>query len=358
MVASYSDKGVLPYNSEAPGSNVNTGIYADPTGDHWAGTLRGNTDKPPVGCTGVQQVLGCPQKGATAAANGCAGNQWLNPKLQAGGNAYAYSSGKNALYSDITGPYAGYPNITMYKNVELNSDLNNRLHFQNDMTGGRRKYHKGSLSISRPGHKDFMTHKGSKRYSEKRLEKLIGRKTMRAPVFPYVGLGGKRRRLSKKQMKKYLKKLKQRGGGCGCGVGGGIAPYGSEPPVGPTAGIDMPRNTSVEDEYGVIPFNIQDPDDPIGKLTLRPDGFPVSNQVGGKRRRSTHKKRKGSKKSHKRRHHHRQRGGRYCQYLGNQPFSMGYGLGGVNLSASESALASPAPMTPYPVCSSRFPGQP
>ena len=120
----------------------------------------------------------------------------------------------------------------------------------------------------------------------------------------------------------------------------------------------MPRNTSVEDEYGIIPFNIQDPDDPIGKLTLRPDGFPVSNQVGGKRRRSTHKKRKGSKKSHKRRHHHRQRGGRYCQYLGNQPFSMGYGLGGVNLSASESALASPAPMTPYPVCSSRFPGQP
>ena len=352
MVASYSDKGVLPYNSKAPGSNVNVGGYADPTGDHWAGTLRGNTDKPPVGCTGVEQEFGYPEKGAIAAAQGCAGSQWLNSNLQAGGNAYAYSSGKNAFYNDVTGPYAGYPNMSMYKNVELTSDLNNRLHFENNfMNGGRRKYHKGSLSVSRPGHKDFMTHKGSKRYSEKRLEKLIGRKTMRAPVFPYVGLGGKRRLLSKKQMKK----LKQRGG---ADCGDSITPYG-EPPVRPTMGIyPMERNMSVQKMYGgIIPFNDKPGGSPIEEEILGSNGLSI--KVGGKRRKSMHKKRKGSKKSHKkRRHARRQKGGRYCQYLSNQPFSMGYGVGGVNLSASESALASPAPITPYPVCSSTFPGQP
>ena len=37
--------------------------------------------------------------------------------------------------------------------------------------------------MTRPGHKDFETYKGSKRYSEKRLKKLIGRKTMRALSF-------------------------------------------------------------------------------------------------------------------------------------------------------------------------------
>ena len=46
-------------------------------------------------------------------------------------------------------------------------------------------------SVTRPGHKDFETYKGSKRYSEKRLKKLIGRKTSNAPLFPCAG--GKRR---------------------------------------------------------------------------------------------------------------------------------------------------------------------
>ena len=89
---------VLPYNSQAPGSQINTGIYADPTGDHWAGTLRGNTDKPPVGCTGIQKKFGFPEKGSIASINGCAGNQWLNPNLQSGGDAYSYNNSSDSLY--------------------------------------------------------------------------------------------------------------------------------------------------------------------------------------------------------------------------------------------------------------------
>jgi hypothetical protein len=343
---------VLPYNSQAPGSEVNTGMYADPTGDHWAGTLRGNTDKPPVGCTGVEQVVGCPQNGAVAAVNGCAGNQWLNPKLQKGGNGY---SAKDTLLSKVTGPYAGYAPISTYQNLGENSDLSHGSYKQeNYMTGG--KYRKGSLSKSRPGHKDFMTYKQSKYYNEKKLQKLIGRKTIRAPVFPYVGLGG--RRLSKKQMKKYLNKRKQKAGSCGCG--GSITPYsgGGEPEVGPTYGIPpMPRKIDIENRFDVKPFNIQPADEPMGEAELRPDGFIFTNQTGGKYRKyKTHKKRKNSKKSRK--HYRKQKGGRYCQYLGNQPFSMGYSLGGINLSPSQSALANPTPQSPYPICSSKFPGQP
>lgn len=355
MVASYGD---LPYNPVAPGSLVDTGSLADRTGQHWPGTLRGNDDKPPVGCTGVQQVPWCPQAGATAAAKGCGGNQWLNPKLQSGGDGYsmpAYGSGYDPLLSKVTGPYAQYPIVSRYQNVGVNSDLSHGVYNQNTcMDGGkRRKYHKGSVSVSRPGHKDFMTHKGSKLYSEKRLQKLIGRKTMRAPVFPYVGLGGRRhsRRFSKKQLKEYLKKVK-RGGNCGCG--GSIVPYGGEPQVGPTAGIyPMSQNDSVKNMYNVTQFNKQPVDTPFGGTILnKQDGFIRTNFAGGKQKRRTQKKR--GRKSHKK----YQKGGRYCQYLGNQPFSMGYGLGGVNLSASESALASPPPQTPYPVCSSKFPGQP
>lgn len=365
MVVNYTDdnSGVLPYNPQAPGSLVDTGSLADATGDHWAGTLRGNTDKPPVGCTGIQQTPWCPQAGATAAAKGCGGNQWLNPKLQAGGTAYSMppdGSKVNLLSSQVTGPYAGYPTISSYKNVGVSSDLSQSTYSQAScMDGGkRRKYRKGSVSLSRPNHRDFMTYKGSKVYDEKRLQKLIGRKTMRAPVFPYVGLGGKRRRLSKKQMKKMLKR-----GGAGCGCGGPISPYTSGGAINgdsedvTIAGIPpTPRNKEVQNRYGIIPFNVQPSNMPFGMTVLdTADGFMKTNQVGGKRhRRKTAKKHSKKNKSKK----HYQRGGRYCQYLGNQPFSMGYALGGVNLSPSQSALANPAPHSPYSICNSQFPGQP
>ena len=52
--------------------------------------------------------------------------------------------------------------------------------------------------------------------------------------------------------------------------------------------------------------------------------------AGGRRRRRTHRNMRGG----------------YSQYQNNQPFSMGYSVGGV-LGASESALATPAPIQPY-----------
>ena len=47
---------------------------------------------------------------------------------------------------------------------------------------GRRTYRKGSRSRTRRGHKNFETYKGSKRYKRK-----FGRKTGRAPFFPFAG---------------------------------------------------------------------------------------------------------------------------------------------------------------------------
>ena len=46
---------------------------------------------------------------------------------------------------------------------------------------------KGSKSKTRPGHEDYETYMGSKRYSEKMLKQLTGRRTMSAPDFPYMG---------------------------------------------------------------------------------------------------------------------------------------------------------------------------
>ena len=58
------------------------------------------------------------------------------------------------------------------------------------LSGGARKtkkYHKGSKSKTMPGKKDFTTKKKSKRYNEKRFKRLFGRRTGRAPIFPFVG---------------------------------------------------------------------------------------------------------------------------------------------------------------------------
>jgi hypothetical protein len=53
----------------------------------------------------------------------------------------------------------------------------------------------------------------------------------------------------------------------------------------------------------------------------------------------------GGKRTRRNKRRSKQRGG-YSQYQNNQPFSMGYSRGGV-LSAGDSALANPAPFTPY-----------
>jgi len=56
------------------------------------------------------------------------------------------------------------------------------------LTGGKRKkkkFRKGSKSKTHRG-KDFETRKTSKNYNSKRWKRMTGRRTMRAPLFPFV----------------------------------------------------------------------------------------------------------------------------------------------------------------------------
>jgi hypothetical protein len=56
------------------------------------------------------------------------------------------------------------------------------------LVGGKRKkkkFRKGSKSKTHRG-KDFETRKRSKYYNSKRWKRLTGRRTMRAPLFPFV----------------------------------------------------------------------------------------------------------------------------------------------------------------------------
>ena len=51
----------------------------------------------------------------------------------------------------------------------------------------RKGFKKGTRSRTRPGHKNFETYKGSKRYSEKLFKRKFGKRTGRAPFFPFAG---------------------------------------------------------------------------------------------------------------------------------------------------------------------------
>jgi len=51
--------------------------------------------------------------------------------------------------------------------------------------GGRRNTRKGSKSKTHTG-KNFETRKTSKKYNSKRWKRMTGRRTIRAPLFPFV----------------------------------------------------------------------------------------------------------------------------------------------------------------------------
>lgn len=85
-----------------------------------------------------------------------------------------------------------------------------------------------------------------------------------------------------------------------------------------------------------------------------------SRRVKRRKRRSTRKQMRKSRRQLRkhnrklsRRHRRNQRKSRrnmkggYHQFHGNQPLTNGQQLGGVSLSAKDSALANPAPYTPY-----------
>jgi hypothetical protein len=65
----------------------------------------------------------------------------------------------------------------------------------------------------------------------------------------------------------------------------------------------------------------------------------ISRQFAGSRRRH-----RASRRHSKRRHSRRQRGG-YSQYMNNMPNTPSYQVAGINIPASQLALANPAPIT-------------
>jgi len=355
----------------------------------------GSTAGAVTGCTRIQQT-GNPEASSAAAARGCAG-QMIVP-AQSGG--YGYSFGDGSTHGIRASGKGAMPSFNKYANIGLNSDLSHGAYNQNSsMThGGRRKsrrlrkskakknrktrkFHKGTKSVTRKGHKDFMTYKGSKMYDEKKLKKLIGRKTVRAPIFSFVG--GK-----KKGYRKGSKSITRRGREDFMTHKGSkmynekrlqklIGRKTIRAPVFPFAGgAMMPKISSPSDvtesaklgsESSVLDqvkagrpcehpgsqgcsratsgpqlsggsANLTMPvaaDNVVGVDTIQQDAEHSGNLLYGGMR--------GRRKMRK------MRGG-YCQYMNNVPFSMGQSFGGVSLSPSQSALASPTPFAPYSQC--------
>lgn len=375
-------------------------IYMNPMIDDGSHTdLFGSTAGAVTGCTRIQET-GRPEALSAAAARGCAG-QMIVP-AQAGG--YGYSFGDGAAHGLRASGKGALPNFTKYANVGLNSDLSHGAYNQNTaMTrGGRRKrrksrktrkskkgktgrktrrFHKGSRSVTRKGHKDFMTYKGSKMYDEKRLKRLIGRKTVRAPIFSFAG--GKKKgyrkgsksttrpghedfmtyKGSKMYDEKRLKKLigrKTVRAPIFPFAGGAMMPSVSSPSdvtqsakLGSESSVvdqvqagracDHPDSKNCSDATqgpqlsgGAALSMPEGKDNVVDHDTIQSDSDHRGNMTYGGRRGRKHRGRK-------------MRGG-YCQYMNNVPFSMGQSVGNVSLSPSNSALASPPPYKPYSHC--------
>ncbi|MBC8305855.1 MAG: hypothetical protein H8E55_60090 [Pelagibacterales bacterium] len=81
-------------------------------------------------------------------------------------------------------PKPTHSNTTQFVHKSHNKSLTSTL----SLVGGKRKkkkFRKGSKSKTHRG-KDFETRKRSKYYNSKRWKRLTGRRTMRAPLFPFV----------------------------------------------------------------------------------------------------------------------------------------------------------------------------
>jgi len=206
---------------------------------------------------------------------------------------------------------------------------------------------KGSKSKTRPGHEDYETYMGSKRYSEKMLKQLTGRRTMSAPDFPYMGgrpTGSKKGAKSKTRpghedyetdmnSKRYSEKMLKRltgrrtmsapdfpyaGGARGVAVNAGVVR--GAPPT--TEMVTEGATRAEVAETGLTLASAQNQ----GKTTVRE--VVGSNLKGGHRR--TCKRRPKSRKRRKRKRggsRRRKRGGRktqrggYTQYQANTPLT-------------------------------------
>ena len=145
---------------------------------------------------GIQHGGGLPLVPANVDSNSMlvANPPAVNNNLRPG---YGYVSGKdNLLFAG-----SGYPLETAYNGNQCAQSGGRRRRHKRRRT--RRKHHrkrkktrnkrkrrrrfkKGTRSKTHKGN-NFETRKNSKRYSQKRLKKLTGRRTMRAPVFSFAG---------------------------------------------------------------------------------------------------------------------------------------------------------------------------
>jgi len=217
---------------------------------------------------------------------------------------YGYAGKQGADLSMFAG--SGYPPITTAWNkncppVKMGGKRKNK---KTKAKRGKKKFKKGTKSKTRKGHKDFETSKKSKRYSRKHFKKLFGRKTMRAPDFPFVGGNS---------------------GNEGPVLGG---PLGSDGAFVKNQGYLEAQAAAarVGNSSGVTHA---EPAGPLGT-----NETPAKVHSGGKRGK------RGKK----------QKGG-YHQYLGNVAFAHGYSSGAPpKLSAAQSGLANPSPHQAYNHC--------
>lgn len=342
--------------------------------------LFSSTEGAVTGCTRLQEA-GKPEASSDAAARGCAGVMMVEP--QNGGKRRGFKKGTRS----VTRP--GHKDFETYKGSKRYSEKRlKKLIGRKTMRaplfpyagGKRRGYRKGTRSVTRPGHKDFETYKGSKRYSEKRLKKLIGRKTMRAPLFPYAGgkRGGFKKgtrsvtrpghedfetyKGSKMYDEKRLKKLIGRKT-----VRAPIFPFaGGQAQSQPldieehqfASGSSVGQASSVYDQLDAsASCGSQNNTKSTGLICNSANTGP--QLTGGKRR---GRKGRGLAVNHDKdivgSHHgnlayggarRKMRGGN-CQYGNDIAYGFGQSHGGIKLSASESALANPVPYTPYNHC--------
>lgn len=232
---------------------------------------------------------------------------------QMGGGNVGYGNGGRAYYTfdpkqgadlqEFAG--SGYPPI---KRVNTNQCGGRKKKTKGK--GGKKPYKKGSPSKTRKGRKDFETNKRSKRYSRKSFKGLFGRKTLRAPIFPFAG------------------------GSKGAPVLGG--------PLGSDGSYENNKAYLEQQALGARQGNSLG----VGK-------YVSSNQIGTNETpapvRGGRKTHRGRKKNGKRKTR-KQKGG-YSQYLNDVAYGHGYASGAPpSLNANDSALANPSPHKAYNNC--------
>lgn len=306
--------------------------------------LFSSTQGPVTGCSRLP-VLGNPEASSVAAAKGCAGVMMVDQ--QSGGRRRRHHMRRfHKGTRSVT--RKGHKDFETWKGSKRYSEKRFKKLFGHktmrsplfSFAGGRRTrrsgYKKGSRSLTRPGHKDFETYKGSKMYNEKRFKKLFGRKTVRAPFFPFAGGQGiqsqpqsiENQMPTDSSVGQASSVYDQLDASASCGTTDNtksLGPICNTANVGPDlTGGRRRRYKRGEEKHreGVVDHDWNMESDHSGNL-----------YYGGRRR-----------------HRNTQQRGGYCQYGSDVAYSFGQSYGGIKLDASQSALANPVPYSVYNHC--------